>query len=123
MTATEAFTAVARLVDTLAAGDDPLVIVVEDLHWAEPTLIDLLRFLVEAAAAPVLFIGTAREEFLDESQPRLADCVIHVQRLSDDAARALLAQHADLDVQRGRGRGRALRWQSVLPGATGGVAE
>jgi class 3 adenylate cyclase len=99
VTAAEAFMAVARLIAALAAAETPLVIVVEDLHWAEPTLIELLRFLVEAVTFPVLFVGTAREEFLDEGHARLADCVIHVQRLTDDAARALLAQHTRLDVR------------------------
>src|SRR2546423_2608070 len=31
----------------LLAKDRPLVLVFEDLHWAEPTLIELVRFLVE----------------------------------------------------------------------------
>ena len=99
VTAAEAFTAVARLIAALAGGEMPLVIVVEDLHWAEPTLIDLLQFLVEAASSPVLFIGTAREDFLEQGHARLADSVIHMQPLSDDAARALLAQHTRLDVR------------------------
>jgi predicted ATPase len=99
VTAAEAFTAVARLIAALAVGEVPLVIVVEDLHWAEPTLIDLLQFLVGAVRSPVLFIGTAREDFLDQGHARLADCVIHMQPLSDDAARALLAQHTRLGAR------------------------
>ena len=56
-----------------------------------------MQFLVEAVSSPVMFIGTAREDFLDQEHTRLADRVIHMQPLSDAAARALLAQHTRLD--------------------------
>ena len=35
------------------------VLVFEDLHWAEPTLFDLIEFIGEAAA-PILVLGSAR---------------------------------------------------------------
>jgi predicted ATPase len=91
----EAFEAVADLFAALAA-DAPLVVVFEDLHWAEPSLLDLLEFLARSLAAPVLIIGTAREEFLDE-RPRLAGCVIRLQRLTDREAAELLAHGGALD--------------------------
>ena len=61
----EAFGAVERLFAALAA-DEPLVVAFEDLHWAEPTFLDLLEFLGESLEAPVLLIGTAREELFGE---------------------------------------------------------
>ena len=36
----------------------------EDLHWADPTSLDLMRALAERGAqAPLLIIATARPEF------------------------------------------------------------
>jgi DNA-binding SARP family transcriptional activator len=62
----EAPRAVRRLLETLAA-ERPLVLVIEDLHWAEPTLLDLVSALVDRSVdASVLVLSTARPEFLDE---------------------------------------------------------
>ena len=50
------FEAVADLLRRIA-GDDVLVVMLDDLHWAEPTALSLLRHLVRALAdAPVLLI-------------------------------------------------------------------
>jgi predicted ATPase len=40
------------------------VLVLEDLHWADPTTLDLLRGIVERGAwAPLFVLITARPEF------------------------------------------------------------
>jgi class 3 adenylate cyclase/tetratricopeptide (TPR) repeat protein len=45
----------------------PLALVVEDIHWAEPTLLDLLEHLVDwTRDAPLLLLCQARPELLDE---------------------------------------------------------
>ena len=42
----------------------PVVLVVEDLHWLDPSTLELLGLLVEqTVSAPVLMIHTARSEF------------------------------------------------------------
>jgi predicted ATPase len=42
----------------------PLVLAFEDLHWADPTSLDLLRMLAErGATAPLRIVATARPEF------------------------------------------------------------
>lgn len=47
-----------------ATRTQPLVVAVEDLHWADPSTIDLLRLLADRAASmPVLILLTARPEF------------------------------------------------------------
>ena len=51
-------------VEELASGR-PLVLVVEDIHWAEPDLLDLLERLVTDVRAPVMLVATARPEILD----------------------------------------------------------
>ena len=46
------------------ARAQPAVTVVEDLHWADPTTLDLLRSLAERGAqAPLFILITARPEF------------------------------------------------------------
>ena len=46
------------------ARTQPVVLAFEDLHWADPTSLDLLRSLAERGAqAPLLIVETARPEF------------------------------------------------------------
>jgi class 3 adenylate cyclase/tetratricopeptide (TPR) repeat protein len=40
----------------------PLVLVFEDLHWAEPTLLELLAYLGESGNGPLLVLASARPE-------------------------------------------------------------
>ena len=62
----ELFWAFRRLLLHLAE-DRPLVVVVEDIHWAEPTLLDLLESVAELArVAPLLIVCPARPEILDD---------------------------------------------------------
>ena len=45
----------------------------EDLHWADPTSLDLMRALAERGAqAPLLIIATARPEFRPPWNVRVA---------------------------------------------------
>jgi DNA-binding SARP family transcriptional activator len=60
--------AVRQLFESLARSR-PLVLVVDDLQWAEPTLLDLIENVVErSAVAPILVVCLARPELL-ESRP------------------------------------------------------
>jgi len=57
----------------LLAARRPTVFVFEDLHWAEPTLIELLNSLVTSREdTPLLAIWTARPEFL-QADPGFAN--------------------------------------------------
>ncbi len=56
--------AAVAFVEELAA-DRPTVLLVEDIHWAEPDLLDLLERLVADTRAPVMLVATARPEILD----------------------------------------------------------
>jgi predicted ATPase/class 3 adenylate cyclase len=61
----ETFWAVRRLFEVLAR-ERPLVIVVDDLHWAEQTFLDLIEHLVDVSHGyPIMVVGTARPELLD----------------------------------------------------------
>ncbi|MFG1608365.1 AAA family ATPase [Actinoplanes sp. NPDC049265] len=83
------FEAVAALFGRLAEAQ-PLVLVLEDLHWADRSTRDLIGFLMRAARLPgVLLIGTYRTDELHRGHPLrpfLAelDRVRGVQRLELD---------------------------------------
>jgi class 3 adenylate cyclase len=46
------------------AQDSPLIFVIEDLHWADEALLDVLAELADRLTAPVMFLATARPELL-----------------------------------------------------------
>ena len=49
------------------ARERPLVLVFEDIHWAEPTLLDLIEHLADwTRDAQLLLLCLARPELLDE---------------------------------------------------------
>jgi class 3 adenylate cyclase/tetratricopeptide (TPR) repeat protein len=50
----------------LLSERDPLLIVFEDVHWADGALLDLVDYLVSHVSDhPVVFVATARPEFLE----------------------------------------------------------
>jgi class 3 adenylate cyclase/tetratricopeptide (TPR) repeat protein len=60
----EAFAAWRRFLEALAE-ERPLVLVFEDLHWADDSLLDFVDYLVDwASGVPLLVVGTARPELL-----------------------------------------------------------
>jgi hypothetical protein len=67
------FPAVRRLFEKLAANH-PLVVVFEDVHWAEATLVDLIEYVARNANGPIFLLCLARPELLDEGlEPADAD--------------------------------------------------
>jgi tetratricopeptide (TPR) repeat protein len=61
----EAFAAWRRFFEALAEWR-PLVLVFEDLHWADDNLLDFVDYLVDwVTDSPLLVIGTARPELLE----------------------------------------------------------
>jgi class 3 adenylate cyclase/tetratricopeptide (TPR) repeat protein len=67
----ENFTAWLRFLEHLA-HDGPLVIVFEDLHWADEGLLAFVEYLADhIASVPLFIVGTARPE-LFEAQPSFA---------------------------------------------------
>ncbi len=68
----ETFWAIRRLVESMAASH-PVVIVIDDIQWAEPKLLDLLEHLAEwVTDAAVMLLCLARPE-LREVRPGLAE--------------------------------------------------
>ena len=61
----EVFWAARKLVETLSRRR-PLVLVFEDLHWAEPALLDLIDHVISTTVdAPALLLCVARPELLE----------------------------------------------------------
>jgi DNA-binding SARP family transcriptional activator len=58
------FPALRRLLEVVAR-ERPLIIVFEDLHWAEPTFLDLIDLLVSRAAGRMLLLCVARPELFE----------------------------------------------------------
>jgi DNA-binding SARP family transcriptional activator len=90
----ETFWAVRRLLERLAR-DQPLAVIVEDVHWAEPTLLDLLDYLVAFSDGhPILLVCLARPEFLEARPNWVAPLpnrsLLILDRLSDGQALALV---------------------------------
>src|SRR5262245_11646877 len=48
------------------ARKQPLILVVDDVHWAEPTFLELVEHLADRGKAPILVVCVAREELLEE---------------------------------------------------------
>jgi class 3 adenylate cyclase/tetratricopeptide (TPR) repeat protein len=57
--------AVRRLLESRARSR-PVVLVLDDIHWAEPALLDLVEHLAERAEGPLLLLCMARPELLDD---------------------------------------------------------
>jgi tetratricopeptide (TPR) repeat protein len=89
--------AIVVLLRTLAASR-PLLLVLEDLHWADEMSLRLLSFLVRrVSAVPILTLVTAREEEIDDA-PILRDLLrrpevarLPLTALSPEDTRALVA--------------------------------
>jgi class 3 adenylate cyclase/tetratricopeptide (TPR) repeat protein len=99
----ETFWAVRRLFEELAR-ERPLVVLVEDIHWAEPTLLDLLEYLAGwTHDAPVLLLCLTRPDLLDERPGWLTQTGggVILEPLTDEQSRELLdeiAQEWSLDA-------------------------
>jgi class 3 adenylate cyclase len=91
----ELFWAVRCLFEALARRR-PLVVVLEDLHWAEPTFLDLIEYLgAWTIEAPLFVVCLARPELRSE-RPRLgaeAD-VVRLEPLTESQAQTLIGRLA-----------------------------
>ena len=75
----ESFWATARLFASMSPGR-PLLLVIEDLHWAEHALLDLLSYLRSSGhPSGTLMLATARPELLEARYP--GDAPLHTQVL------------------------------------------
>ena len=98
----ETFWGVRKLFETMAAAR-PLVVVFEDVHWAESTMLDLVEHVLGSSERPILLVCLARHELLDirPAWEKLSgSSVVSLEPLSpSDAARVAenLLGNAELD--------------------------
>jgi class 3 adenylate cyclase len=92
-------------------AERPAVVLVEDVHWAEDDLLDLLDSLVAQVEGPLLLIATARPELL-ERRPAWHRYALPLEALRESTAGELLdglvgaelpAQLRDAVVERAEG--------------------
>ena len=74
-----------------AAAERPLVVLIEDLHWADEQLLDLLERLAADVQGPLLLLATGRPELLDR-RPGWARAgeTVDLQALSGEESLLLL---------------------------------
>jgi class 3 adenylate cyclase/tetratricopeptide (TPR) repeat protein len=73
----------------------PMVMVVEDLHWLDPSSLELQQLLAEQGAiAPLMLLYTARPEFRQPWPLRSHHTQITLNRLSTREAQKMIAQVA-----------------------------
>ena len=95
----EAFSAWRHFFEAMA-DQRPLVLVVEDLHWADESLLDFVDELVDwVTDVPLLVVGTARPELL-ERRPgwgggKLNATTLALAPLSDDETALLIGRLLD----------------------------
>ena len=90
----ETFWAVRRLFEALAERR-PLIVCFEDIHWAEPTLLDLIEYLAGwSRGRPILLVCIARSDLLDHRPgwltPRPNANVVVLEPLATTEADALV---------------------------------
>ena len=101
--------AVRRSFETLAR-ERPLVVIFDDVHWAEPTFLDLVEYLgAWTDDAPILLLAIARPDLLDErptwADPEAGVATLRLGPLDGDDTRTLVTNLAGDSVdedQRGR---------------------
>ena len=93
----------ARKLFEALARDRPLIVVVDDIHWAEPPLLDLLEYVVSFASdVPLLVLCTARPDLFEErpswSNPRPNTTLLGLEPLAVADSEALVDELQDVDA-------------------------
>jgi DNA-binding SARP family transcriptional activator len=89
----EVFWAIRRLLEAIA-HERPLAVAFDDLHWAEPPLLDLVDYLGEWAQGPILIVSLARTELVETrpgwAGPSSSGFLVELEPLAAEDVSALL---------------------------------
>ncbi len=92
--------AVGRLLASVAAKR-PLVVVLDDLHWGQPTLLEVVDSLGSSLRAPLLLLGLARPELAERHPSFVAGAgSVSLVPLPSDAIEEILADRNPEGVSR-----------------------
>jgi class 3 adenylate cyclase/tetratricopeptide (TPR) repeat protein len=92
------------------AGERPVIVWVEDLHWADPTLVRVIDHLTSGDDARLLVLATARPEFVGSAHLRPSERKVQIDLapLEPDAAAQLARMAGEGQVEVGRAAGNPL---------------
>ena len=77
----------------------PLILAIEDLHWVDPSSIELIGMLVQRSAdVPLMLLATARPEFQPPWELRQSDKSIILGRLSDGEIGEMIAGSSEIGL-------------------------
>jgi class 3 adenylate cyclase/tetratricopeptide (TPR) repeat protein len=87
----ETFWAIRKLLEAMAAGS-PVVVIFDDIHWAEASFLDLIEYLAGwTKDAPVLLLCLARPELLETRSSWSGTTTLRLEPLSDEESETLVA--------------------------------
>lgn len=89
LSSADAALAAARALVEHFTADCPVVVVLDDLHWAVPTFLDVVEYVVRAARGPLLVISVTRPELI-ERRSAWGEGAAVLEPLAGDDARLLV---------------------------------
>jgi class 3 adenylate cyclase len=94
---------VRRLFEALAQ-ERPLVVVLDDIHWAEPTLLDLIEYVgAFASDAPLLLLCSARPDLFERrpawATPKPNAGMVTLEPLPEEQAQTLVDELGELSTE------------------------
>jgi tetratricopeptide (TPR) repeat protein len=89
LSSADAALAAARALLEHFTGSGPVVVVLDDVHWAVPTFLDLVEYVVRAVDGPLLVVSATRTELL-ERRPAWGERATALEPLGGDDPRNLI---------------------------------
>jgi DNA-binding SARP family transcriptional activator len=87
------FPAFRRLLGALAS-QRPLIVVLEDLHWAEPTFLELVEDVSNRATGPILMLCVTRPELIERQPHMESSNALYLEPLSRTDLESLVIDRA-----------------------------
>ncbi len=120
------FSAIRSLVDA-AAREAPVILAIEDIHWADEGMLDLIEYLARWVRGPALLVCLARDELLDRRPGwgggRLNATTITLDPLAPDMARELVGALLTSDGGAANGNGHMVEQVAARSGGNPLFAE